>query len=58
MKTYPVLNQSPPHGDVGGSGSIAPRILNLGTRRRWAISFTSRSLYSQGKSPGTHWIVR
>jgi hypothetical protein len=25
-----------------GSGGIAPGILNLGTRRRWVISFTLR----------------
>jgi hypothetical protein len=27
-----------------GSGGIAPRILNLGTRRRWAISFMPKAL--------------
>jgi hypothetical protein len=31
-----------------GSGSIAPRILDLGTR---VVSFTHRPLYPQGKSP-------
>jgi hypothetical protein len=34
-----------------GSGCIAPRILDLGTRWRWVVSFTPRQLYSQGKSP-------
>jgi hypothetical protein len=34
-----------------GSGGIAPRILNLGTRRRWVVSFTPRPLYPQGMSP-------
>jgi hypothetical protein len=34
-----------------GSGSTAPRILDLGTRWRWVVSFTHRSLYLQGKSP-------
>jgi hypothetical protein len=34
-----------------GSGDIAPHILHLGTRWRWVVSFTSRPLYSQGKSP-------
>jgi hypothetical protein len=34
-----------------GSGDIAPRILDLGTRWRWAVSFTSLPLYPQGKSP-------
>jgi len=33
------------------SGGIAPRILNLGTRRRWLVRFTSRPLYPRGKSP-------
>jgi hypothetical protein len=31
--------------------SIAPRILNLGTRWRYVVSFTSRPLYPRGKSP-------
>jgi hypothetical protein len=34
-----------------GSGGIAPRILDLGTRWRWVVSFTPRPLYHQGKSP-------
>jgi hypothetical protein len=34
-----------------GSGSIAPRILDLGPRWRWVVSFTPRHLYPQGKSP-------
>jgi hypothetical protein len=33
-----------------GSGGTS-RILDLGTRCRWMISFTIRPLYSQGKSP-------
>jgi hypothetical protein len=33
-----------------GSGGIAPRILDLGTRWRWVVSFTPQSLYPQGKS--------
>jgi len=32
-------------------GSIVPRILDLGTRWRWAVSFTFRPLYPQRKSP-------
>jgi hypothetical protein len=32
-------------------GGIATRILELGTRLRWIVSFTFRSLYPQGKSP-------
>jgi hypothetical protein len=34
-----------------GSGGIAPRSLDLGTRWRWVISFTPQPLYPQGKSP-------
>jgi hypothetical protein len=33
------------------SGGIAACILDLGTRWRWAVSFTPRLLYPQGKSP-------
>jgi hypothetical protein len=33
------------------SGGIAPDILDLGTRWRWVVSFTTRPLYPQGKSP-------
>jgi hypothetical protein len=33
-----------------GSGGIAPRILDLGTRWRWMVGFTLRPLYTQGKS--------
>jgi hypothetical protein len=33
------------------SGSIAPRILDLGTRWELVVSFTSRPLYPQEKSP-------
>jgi hypothetical protein len=34
-----------------GSGCVAPCIPDLGTRWRWVVSFTSRPLYPQGKSP-------
>jgi hypothetical protein len=34
-----------------GSGSIAPRILDLGTRWRGVVSFAPRPLYPQGKNP-------
>jgi len=30
---------------------MVPRILKLGTRWRWVVSFTPRPLYPQGKSP-------
>jgi hypothetical protein len=33
------------------SRGIAPRILDLGTRWRWVVSFTPPPLYPQGKSP-------
>jgi len=45
MKTYPVLHHAPCHEDVWGSVSRAPRILNLGTRWRWVVSFTHRAFY-------------
>jgi hypothetical protein len=34
-----------------GAGGITPRILYLGTKWRWVVSFTPRPLYPQGKSP-------
>jgi hypothetical protein len=34
-----------------GSGGIAPRILDIGTRWRWVVSFTLRPLYPQEKIP-------
>jgi hypothetical protein len=34
-----------------GSDGIAPRILYLGTRWRWVVSFKPRPLYPQGKRP-------
>jgi hypothetical protein len=33
------------HEGVWGSGRIAPRVLNLGTRCRWVVSFTPQPLY-------------
>jgi hypothetical protein len=39
-----------------GSGGIAPRILDLGTRWRSVISFTPRPLYPQEKSLWNLWI--
>jgi hypothetical protein len=44
-KFVPVLNWVPCHEDVLERGGIAPRILNLGTRCRWVVSFTPRPLY-------------
>jgi hypothetical protein len=37
--------------DVLGSGGIAARILDLGTRWMWLVSFMPRPLHPQGKSP-------
>jgi hypothetical protein len=34
-----------------GSGDTAPHILDLDARWRWVVSFTTRQLYLQGKSP-------
>jgi hypothetical protein len=34
-----------------GNGGIAPRILDLGIRWTWVVSFTPRPFYPQGKSP-------
>jgi hypothetical protein len=34
-----------------GSGGVAPRILDLGARWRWVVSFTPQPLKPQGKSP-------
>jgi hypothetical protein len=52
-KVVPVLFLTERHSMKAywGSGGIAPRILYLGTRWRWAVSFTPRPLYPQGKSP-------
>jgi hypothetical protein len=33
------------------NGGVAPRILNLGPRRMWVVSFVLRPLNSRGKSP-------
>jgi hypothetical protein len=34
-----------------GSGGMAPRILDIGTRWRWVVSFTHRPLFPPGKEP-------
>jgi hypothetical protein len=51
MKTFPVLNQEPRHEDVLGGVGMTPRILNLGARWKWVVSFTLRSLYRRRKNP-------
>jgi hypothetical protein len=45
------FNWAPRHKAYSGSGAISPRILDLGTRWRWAASFTPRPLYTQRNSP-------
>jgi hypothetical protein len=35
--------------------SIAPRVLNFGTRWRWVVSFTLLPICPQGRAPGSHW---
>jgi len=38
-----------------GSGGIAPRIPDLGTRWRWVVRFTPRRFTPRERAPGTHW---
>jgi hypothetical protein len=56
LKPNALLNWASRHEDLLGSGGVAPRILNFGTRWRWVVSFTYRPLYSRLKSPGIHWV--
>jgi hypothetical protein len=44
------------HQGLWGSGCIDPYFLDLGTSWRQVVSFTPRSLYPRGKTPGTHSI--
>jgi hypothetical protein len=39
-----------------GNRGITPRILDLGTRWRWVVSFTAGRFIPREKAPGTHWI--
>ena len=39
------------------SGGVTALILNLGTRWRWIVSFTSQLLHLQGNTPSTNWIA-
>jgi len=41
----PVFDQAPHREDIWESGGLAPRTVNLGTRWRWVVIFTPRSLY-------------
>jgi hypothetical protein len=43
-------------GILSGGGISVPRILDLGTKWRWVVSFTPRPLYPGQRAPGTHWI--
>jgi hypothetical protein len=51
IQVVSVLNYPPYYVDLGGSGCIAPCILNLGSRWRLVVSFTPPPLYPRGKSP-------
>jgi hypothetical protein len=42
-----LINQTPHHENVGGSGGIVPHIRHLGTRCRWVISDMSRIIGSR-----------
>jgi hypothetical protein len=44
------VNWAPLHKGVLGSGGIAPRILNLGTKWRWVVSIPRE------RAPGAHFI--
>jgi len=44
-----VLYQALSHEDVWGSRGVVPRILNLGYRWMWVVSFTFLLIYRQGK---------
>jgi hypothetical protein len=39
------------HEGAWGSGCIDPRFIDLGTSRRWVVSFTPLPLYPRGNSP-------
>jgi hypothetical protein len=51
-----VFNHVSSDSDVCGSGGVAPRIHNLGTRLMWVVSLTPRLFLSRDKIPGNHWI--
>jgi hypothetical protein len=50
------FNSAPRHEGVLKGGGIALRILDLGTRWRWVVSFTPQPLYTKEGVPGTHSI--
>jgi hypothetical protein len=45
------FNWAPRQEGVVGEWRLAPRILDLGTRWRWVVSFMPWPLYPQGKRP-------
>jgi hypothetical protein len=45
------LNYAPRQEDVRGSGCVAYIILDLGSRRRWMVSLTRRSIYPREIRP-------
>jgi hypothetical protein len=51
LSLYHFLNEHHAMEAYWGRRCIAPRILDLGARWRWVVSFKPRSLYSQGKNP-------
>jgi hypothetical protein len=46
-KVVPVLNQTPRHGYVWCSADIATRVIKLGARWWWVVSFTLQPLYTR-----------
>jgi hypothetical protein len=50
-KVIPMFTKHHAMKTYWGSGAIAPRLHDLGTRWRGVVSFTPRPLYPQGKSP-------
>jgi hypothetical protein len=56
MDMYPLFNEVTSNEDVLGSGCIAPRILDLGTRWRWVVSFTPDRFTPGVRTPSIHRI--
>jgi len=54
-KVVPALNQVPLNDYLHRSGRTDPRVLNIGTRRSWVVSFTHRPLYPRGELPVIMW---
>jgi hypothetical protein len=56
VKASLCFNWAPRHEGVLGSGGIAPRIFNFGTRWRCVVSFTPGRFTPRESDPGTHRI--